>query len=349
MTRKRTTVMQVAEKAGVSRSTVSFILNGNPHMKFSAATRQRVVQAAEDLNYVPNAAAKMLASRQTKTLGLVIYNAEHLLVDAFIPRVLYGLIKTSQARGFRVLVETVEDLGEADTYRSLVRAKQIDGLVVLNPLADDRQLWELIDEGFPLVLIGEMGHPGEHAVFHDAREAAEEAVAHLIALGHERIAHVTYAPLRYGAAESRLGGYKRALERAGLTFDPRLVRYGNYDADSGREAMRSLLDVTPKPTAVFASNDTIAIGVLGALYARGLRVPEDVAVVGYDDIPNARHTVPPLTTVRTTAPEQGCKAAEMLIDLINEKPLAEAKVSLAPRLIVRESCGAALQKRVETP
>ena len=114
MRRERTTVTQVAQKAGVPRSTVSFILNGNPHMKFSAATRQRVLQAAEDLNYVPNAAAKMLASRQTKTLGLVIYNAEHLQVDAFIPRVLYGLMKASQTRGFRVLVETVEAVGNTD-------------------------------------------------------------------------------------------------------------------------------------------------------------------------------------------------------------------------------------------
>ena len=347
MTRERTTVTQVAEKAGVSRSTVSFILNDHPHMKFSDETRQRVLKAAHDLNYVPNAAARMLASRQTKTLGLVIYNAEHLLVDAFIPRVLYGLIKASQARGFRVLVETVEDVGEADTYHSLVRAKQIDGLVVLNPLAGDKQLWRLMDEGFPLVLIGETGHPEEHAVFHDTQEAAEEVVAHLIALGHERIAHITYAPVHYQAAEGRLKGYRRALERAGLPFDPRLVRYGNYDAESGRGAMLSLLEVSPKPTAVFAGNDTIAVGVLGALYAGGLRVPEDVAVVGYDDIPSARHTVPPLTTVRTTAPEQGRRAADMLIDLVNEKPPAEKKVALPPRLVVRESCGAALQKRVE--
>ena len=137
-----------------------------------------------------------------------------------------------------------------------------------------------------------------------------------------------------------------ALERAGLPFDPRLVRYGNYDADSGREAMTSLLGAA-KPTAVFAGNDTIAIGVLSALYAGGLRVPEDVAVVGYDDIPTARHAVPPLTTVRTTAPEQGCRAAEMLIDLVNEKPLAETKVSLPPRLIVRASCGGALKTKVE--
>lgn len=305
-------------------------------MKFSEETRVRVLQAAQELGYVPDAAARSLASGSSRTLGLVIFNPEHLRVDAFIPQVLYSLNAVCREAGFRVIVEAVPDVKEPDAYLSLVRAKQIDGLVVLNTRSDDEQLPKLIEEGFPIVTLGRIGHPKEYSVNHQA--LSRQAMEHLIGLGHERIAHITYAPPNYRSSDRRLADYRVAIEHAHLPHDEALVRYGNYSAASGFEAMRSLLK--EKPSAVFAGNDTIAFGAMAAVHQAGLRVPEDVAVVGFDDIPLAEFAAPPLTTVRTPALEQGRFAGEMLIRLVRGEEVAERRIVLPSELVVRYSCGA---------
>ncbi|MBS3933504.1 MAG: LacI family DNA-binding transcriptional regulator [Truepera sp.] len=341
---KRSTSQQVAKRAGVSRSTVSLILNNAPGMKFAERTRARVLQAALELGYVPDAAARTLASGRTGTVGLIVNHAEHLLVDAFIPQVLYSLIKVSRERGFRTLVETPEDVSQPDVYIELVRAKQIDGLVVINPRPHDEGLRQLNQEGFPLVTLGKLREAGgykappNHSVSH--RTGVREAVRHLINLGHRRIAHITFAPLGYGSSDRRLESYRRTLLMADLLADPALVRRGNHSAASGFAAMRSLLAERPYPTALFAGNDTIALGALAALHQRGLRIPEDMAVVGYDDIPTAAYTAPPLTTVRAPATEQGRLAGEMVLDLIEGRPVPNPRLLLDTELIVRDSCGA---------
>ena len=323
----------------MSRTTVSFVLNDVPGMNIRPETRQRVRQAALELGYVPDAAARTLASGKTRTLGLVVFDAHHLQVDAFISQVLYSLTVVSRERGFRTIVEAVSDVRQDDAYEALVSAKQIDGLIVLNPRSDDAQLVELVEQGFPLVLVGKIRHPEAHAVYH--RSSAEAAVAHLVSLGYERIAHITYAPTQYLSSQDRLAGYRRALNKAGRPFDETLVRIGDYSAASGYAAMRSLL-ASAQPDAVFAGNDTVAVGAVAAVQERGLRVPEDVAVVGYDDIPTAPFLSPPLTTVRVPALEQGRLAGEMLLRLVHGERVPEAQVGLATHLVVRKSCGAHL-------
>jgi LacI family transcriptional regulator len=335
---KRPTSHQVAERAGVSRSTVSFILNEVPGMKFSEDTRLRVLEAAQELGYVPDAAARTLVSGRTQTLGLIVYDDFHLKIDAFIPQVLHSLIEVSREYGFSVIVEALNDVQDDDAYLKLVQAKQIDGLVVLNPRSDDDRLNALVEEGFPLVLIGKIQHPEAVSVSH--RSFAEQAVNHLIRLGHQHIAHISYAPLAYLSANDRSSAYQRALKKAGLPFAEALVRYGNYSADSGYEAMTSLLDEGLEITAVFAGNDTIALGAMAAVHERGLRIPQDIAIVGYDDIPLARFAVPPLTTVRTPPLEQGRQAATMLIDWVQGKKPEQKQVRLPTELIIRQSCGA---------
>jgi len=326
----------------VSRSTVSFILNNVPGMKFSAETRARVQQAALELGYVPDAAARTLANGKSGTIGLIVNHAEHLIVDAFIPQVLYSLIKVSRERGFRTLVEAPEDVSNPDAYIRLVRAKRIDGLVVINPRLNDEGLRQLTQEGFPLVTLGKPRGSGGYSVSH--RAGVREAVRHLIDLGHQRIAHITFAPEGHGSSDRRLTSYRRSLEDAGLLADPALVRHGNYSAASGFMAMRSLLTKRPYPTALFAGNDTLALGALAAVHQHGLRVPEDLAVVGYDDIPIAAYAVPPLTTVRTPATEQGRLAGEMVLDLIEGQPVPNPRLLLDTELIVRDSCGSALSQ-----
>ncbi|ADI15094.1 LacI family DNA-binding transcriptional regulator [Truepera radiovictrix] len=342
---KRPTSFEVAELAGVSRSTVSLVLNGVPKANISQATQQRVLEAARALGYVPSAAGRTLASGRTRTLGLLICHAEHLRVDAFIPQALFGLNQVSQRYGFKVIVEAVEE-PRPGAYLELVRAKQVDGLVVLNPRRGDAQLSELAREGFPLVIMGASEIPEVCTVSsRDNTLGARRAVTHLIALGHTRIAHISYGGLEYRGAEERFEGYRRALEAAGLPFEGALVREGDYSAESGFSAMASLLEAGAGFTALFASNDTVALGAMAALRERGLRIPEDVAVVGYDDIPLAAFAAPPLTTVRSPALEHGRLAGEMLVSLIRGERPERTQVDFELELVVRASCGAASPPR----
>jgi DNA-binding LacI/PurR family transcriptional regulator len=337
--KSRVTSQQVAQQAGVSRTTVSLILNDAPGVKFPRETKERVLNAAEELGYVPDAAARTLASGKTYTVGLVLCQTEHLRVDSFISQAIYGLNEVCNRYGFRILIESADDINRVGTYKGLVHAKKIDGVVVVNARMDDKQLYELVDENFPAVLIGSVGHPREYSVGHESK--SELAVKHLLSLGHERIAHITLAPLSdHSVSFERLLSYRHALDDAGIKLGDELVRFGNYSAESGFEAMQDLLREKPYPTAVFAGNDTIAMGVMAAIRQKGLRIPEDVAVVGYDNIPVAAYTSPPLTTVDVPAVEPGRIAGEMLISLLRGEEPKERVVRLETKLVVRASCGA---------
>ena len=345
--RRRTTSQQVAVRAGVSRSTVSFVLNNVPNMSFTDETRRRVLEAADELGYVPNAAAKMLVSGETRTIGLVLAHAEHLQVDSFIPQLLYGLSRDAHALGYRVLLETIEDVSQPNAYDDLVRGQRIDGLIVLNTRSDDSQLPELIRKNFPVVLLGfpEWAKLGDRAgaIWTDGCAAGRIATQHLINLGHSRIAHITFSPEYYHATQDRHLGWQDALLAAGLS-DAGLLEYGNYSAASGFVAMRKLLKRRRRPTALFAGNDTIAMGAMAAIHQHGLRIPEDIAVVGYDDIPTAPFMVPPLSTMRVSALEHGQQAVQTLNELLQgERPSVLVKTLETP-LVIRESCGARVPK-----
>lgn len=319
---------QVAKRAGVSRSTVSLILNDVPGMKFADDTRERVLKAAAELRYVPSAAARSLASGEARTL---ICRAEHLLVDAFIPQVLYGMNEVSRQYGYNVLIEGLENIPSDDTYFELVRAKRIDGLIVLNPSEHDTTLPKLIQEGFPIVIFGS-------DIGADDFKGGQLATKHLLDLGHRRIAHITFAPEDSVAAKSRMAGYQQALEDAGITFDEALIRQGNYDAASGYAAMGALLEETDF-SAVFVSNDTVALGAMTAIQQRGLKIPEDIAVIGYDDIPVAAYLYPSLSTIRNFPVQEGKLATKRLIELIRGERKAKESVVFDTPLIVRDSCG----------
>lgn len=341
MTKRRVTSREVAERAGVSRTTVSFVLNDVQGFQISEATRQRVLQAANDLGYVPDATARSLASGRTYILGLIFCQpADHILVDAYLPQVIYGLGQVSRERGFRVLIEAIEDVGQPDTYTELVQAKRIDGILLSGPRSDDQQLSDLIANGFPIVLLGWLDIPSAHSVDIDNRAAAAEAVNHLIKLGHERIACIVNAPAQYTSATQRLQGYYKALAAAGLPYNEALVRYGDFDPESGYQAMSSLLKMASPPTAVFVASDVVAFGAMTAIRDAGYNIPDDVAMVGFDDVPMARYIAPALTTVHLQAVEQGRRGGEMLIDLINGAELPETQVFLKTELVIRQSCGA---------
>lgn len=341
MAGKKVSMRDVAARAGVSLSTVSFIMNEKTNLGISDATRERVIQAVRDLGYVRNAAGRRLASGKSHTLGFVLPSAEHIRVDTFIPQTLYSLNEVCHKHHFNLLVHAVENPSRPDAYVDLATANEIDGLFILNPRDDDRGIDSLLDAGFPIICDPDRKHPHACGVGIDNFSAAKTAVSHLIGLGHKRIACINFGASRYLTVSARCNGYKAALKEAGLPYDERLVRWADFSHESGYEAALALLEAGEKPTAIFSGNDTIAIGILGALRERGLRVPQDIALTSIDDIPSARFLDPPLTTVRVSALDFGRIAGEMLIELVNGKRPDPSRVILETQLIVRGSCGTA--------
>jgi DNA-binding LacI/PurR family transcriptional regulator len=335
----RVTSTDIARHAGVSRTTVSFVLNQIAGV--SPKTRDRVLLTARKLGYVPNSAARMLVSGRSHTLGLVISRADLLLVDAFIPRLIYGIGRVCSSCGYKLLVEAVEDCSNASAYLDLAHSKRIDALMVLNPQVTDKGLVKLIEMRFPVIIFGSIRHPKENSVNTDDLGAGREATAHLISLGHRRIAHMSYAPLSYLAADARFRGYQQALKEAGIAFNKKLLAIGQFNSESGFDAMNEMLRRRVIPTALFASNDTIAVGAMAAIRAAGLSVPADIAVVGFDDLPFAAFTNPALTTIRSQPKELGEHAARAAISLLEGKRVGIRRRVISLELIVRESCGAA--------
>lgn len=336
---RRVTSREVAERAGVSRATVSFVLNGVRTNRVSDATRQRVLLAARELGYVPDAAARTLVSGRAGTIGLLVNHAQHLRVDAFVNQALHCLTEICGDRGYRLLIETSDLSRGVFDYRGLVESRQIDGLVVINPNPDDARLTELIERRYPMVLLGNHPDPRVATISVNSHAAMEAATRHVTALGHRRVGFIHYRAIASVDEGGRFGGYRAALGFAGIPFEVRFVRSGDYSAESGYRAMRSLLDEADRPSAVMVGNDTVAIGAISAIVDAGLRVPGDVAVVGFDDIPLARFVVPPLTTIRLPAEDMARRAGDMALRLVEGEELDEHRVRLPTELIIRRSCG----------
>ncbi|RIK29835.1 MAG: LacI family transcriptional regulator [Chloroflexi bacterium] len=339
---KRPTAREVAELAGVSRTTVSFVLNNVPGMRISEETRQRVLQAARQLHYYPDATARRMVAGRTKIIGFVLrQRPEQAFADMFLPQVLSGLSRVASAEGYHVLFEPIPPEDQMQPYLRLIHERHVDGIILSGPRFDDQELLQTEIKGTPIVLMGQLPTTNLPFVDIDNSGGARLATKHLIHLGHQRIAMITNAELAYTASASRLEGYRQALEAAGIAYDPTLVRYGNFTPQSGQFAMADLLTHIPRPTAVFVASDTVALGALQAIRQVGLKIPDDIAVVGYDDIPLAEYIDPPLTTVRLPAAGLGWGAAELLIRLITaEEEVHDTNVILEAELVVRASCGA---------
>lgn len=337
---RRVTTHDIAREAGVSRTTVSHVLNNHPGIILSAKTRKRVLATARKLGYVPNSAAQMLVTGRSQTIGLILSRPDLISVDAFVPMMICGLNEACRTRGYRLLMETIDDSAEVDAYLDLAKSKRIDGLVVINPCKGDNALRKVIESKFPVLVFGSSGHPRENSIGTQDGQASCLATAHLISLGHQRIAHISYAPLVYLPARKRLEGYRAALKVAKLPFDKRLLAEGNFTCESGYSAMRQILASNAHPTALFAGNDTLALGAMVAVREAGLSIPEDFAVVGYDDIPAAAFTYPPLTTIRSHAFEQGRLLGEAATALLDGKEIGSQQDVLPLELIIRASCGA---------
>lgn len=336
---QRLTLETIAERAGVSRSTVSRVLNDEPNV--NPQTRANVHAVMQKLNYHPNAAARGLASGRTHILGLVIpMGVSALFTDPYFPLLMQGISAKCNQQNYSTMLWLAEPEYERRMIRQILSAGLIDGVIVASALVDDPVLEALAQSDLPFILVGR--YPRNRSVSYvdvDNVASARDAVKHLLALGKRRIATIA-GPRTLIAGRDRLKGYKDAIKISGTDLDPELIVESDFTQDGGYTSMRQLLPRAPD--AVFVASDAMAIGALRALRELGKRVPDDIALVAFDDIPIAARAEPPLTTVRQPILQMGMAAAETLMDLIAHPNHAPRHVLLPTELVIRESSGAAL-------
>ena len=331
---------QIAKLSGVSRSTVSRVINNDPNV--SVVTREKVMQVVKRVNYTPNAAARGLAAGRTHVVGLVIpMGVAALFTDPYFPILIQGVSSACNAREYSVMLWLAEPEYERRMIRQIMYSGLVDGVIVSSMLLNDSLVQALSDGDLPFMLVGR--HPTDtHASYVDADNigGAREAVTHLLRLGRARVATIT-GPQNMIAGADRLAGYLAALRDRGVISDPGLIVEGDFTEAGGYRAMQQLL--SRRLDAVFAASDIMAIGALRALREAGLRVPEDVAVVGFDDLPQSARTEPPLTSVRQPIYRLGATAVDSLLDLFEYPDSSPRRIVLPTELVVRASCGSALR------
>lgn len=326
---KAVTIHDIAREAGVSPSTVSRVLNGN--VPVAEPKRAAVLAAIEKRNFRPNAVARGLARGTTGAVGVLT----QALSSQFYGEILFGVEQGLRGSPYHPVIvsgnwQTEEELEALD----LLIARRVEAIVVLGGFLPDEQLQQ-VSRDLPLVIAGR-GAAGleSHSLRVDDEQGAYQATRYLIELGHRRIVHVTGA-LSHQDAHDRRRGYERALAEAGIPFDPQLIVEGAYTEQSGLLAAQALLSRGTLFTAIFAGNDQMAYGVRLALYRRGLRVPDDVSLVGFDDLNGSAYTIPPLTTMRQPTMDMGRAAAQALLRLLDgQEPELP---TLTTELIIRES------------
>jgi DNA-binding LacI/PurR family transcriptional regulator len=327
--------LDVARRAGVSRTTVSFVLNNAPGKSIPEATRARVLAAARELAYVPNARARSIALVKHRTIGFFVPHAGYVSSDAYVQRIIQGMSPVLNKSRFRLVLRALAI--EQRDYLQAVEQDEVDGVVLMNTHGGDRGLTELVEAGLPLVVIGTLADRRIRQLDIDNRLAAAEAVRYLVGLGHRDIGMVVHAPLTYTAARDRLAGFRATMAAARIPVRRDWVRAADLTEQSGHRAMTEILACRRRPTAVFASNDVVAYGALKALQERGLAVPGDVSLMGFDDDLLSRYLKPQLTTVFNPAASLGAEAARLLIGLIRGTPVT-AHPRLRTSLVVRDSC-----------
>ena len=329
------TIRDVARASNVSIATVSRVFNHSPLV--SEETRQRVTVAASRLGYWPNGIARSLITNRTHTLGLLLPD----LHGEFFSEVIHGVDHRSREEGFHLLVSRSSGSGDELTDALRAMRGRVDGLVVMAPDVDASRALRQAAGHVPIVLLDpEVPLPGCDTLSIGNLQGAYAAVRHLVDLGHGPIATIT-GPLQNIDARQRLDGYRAALRDAGVEPDPDQEFHGDFTERSGYEAAREMLRQRGRPTAIFAANDHMAVGVLGALQEAGRAVPDDLALAGFDDIRMARYLTPALTTVHVDTFRMGARAVELLLDPARAAQDAEGRHEVLPtRLVVRGSCGA---------
>jgi LacI family transcriptional regulator len=339
-----TTIREVAKAAGVSSTTVSHVINGTRFV--SEGVRVRVLTAMHALGYQHNVLARSLRRGETRTIGLILPDS----ANPFFAKVGRGIEAAAFDRAYSVVLCNSEgNLAREEHYTEVLTQKQVDGIIFV--AAGDRtgSLSLLLDRGVPSVLIDrDLPDAKVDAVLADNRQGGYLATRHLLALGHRRIACIS-GPSNISPSADRVTGYRQALADAGLPVDETLILRGDFHLESGWAAASELLRRPAPPTAIFACNDLMAIGVIRAAADLARRIPEELAVVGFDDIELAAYCVPPLTTVLQPTTGMGRRAVQLLIDRIADPELPHRREIFPTILTVRASCGGRPRPAWETP
>lgn len=327
------TIFDVAREAGVSTATVSRVANGHTNIK--PATRARVEEAMERLGYVANLRARGLAGGRTSVIGLLVDNLE----SSYIAQVVRGIDRSVSEHGYDVMLATMHARRSEKQYIHHLFNGLVDGLIVLLTAGFEPYLEEVAIREIPVVLIDHAPTDSAPVVKSANGAGAVSAVEHLAELGHRRIGFIT-GFLDVASAQERLAAYRDAVADRGLDADPELVYVGDFNVESGAEAARQLLGSERPPTAILASSDAEAFGVIRVAQELGYRIPDDLSVVGFDDIPEASYLSPGLTTVSQHMTAMGSTAADILMDALSDTPRAVATVELPTELIVRGTTAA---------
>ena len=324
----------VAERASVSVTTVSHVLNKTRYVDRKLV--RRVEDAFRSLGYQPNALARGLRRQETRMLGMVVPDNRNL----YFAELARSVEDACFELGYNVILcNSDEDPAKESAYLSLLAEKRVDGIVFVASGTDRSGVQALLQHKIPVVALDrELKGMNCDSIIVDNRDGGRQATLHLISGNHRRIGCIS-GPKNLASAKDRLQGYRDALAEARLPVEPALIQMGNFHIEGGYTAVQALLNLPNRVTAIFAANDLMAIGALRGIAARGLRVPEDVAIVGFDDIALAMYTEPPLTTVRQPIREIGKLATELIMARVNGERKEPQSRRLQTSLIVRESCG----------
>ncbi|HUY79660.1 MAG TPA: LacI family DNA-binding transcriptional regulator [Ktedonobacterales bacterium] len=373
------TIRDIARLAGVSTATVSRVLNHKPDV--DPETRQRVMRVVDEHGYVPSVSASSLAGGRSRLLGALTPS----LTWPLMPHIMQGIAEVIEETDYELVLYSISHRTDRSAMIDrILEARLIDGLIAVYPdgiaraepsespeRAASSHLSELYQHGFPVVILDDQSLPGHTPwVGPDNRVGAYEAVRHLARLGHTRIAHIQ-GPLQYQCSHDRYEGYRQALAEAGITPEPAYAVRGDFTTAGSYAAAQELLALDERPTAIFAGNDQMAYSVLSVARAQGLRIPEDLALIGFDDTELSIYVRPALTTVRQPFETMGRTAAELLLSLVNaphsfdaewyerapqaaqtrfsRAALKAMQIQAPTELVVRESCGAQLLVDAQPP
>lgn len=335
---KRLSLEDIAEKAGVSRSTVSRVVNNDPNVK--AKTRAHVLQIIEQERYNPHAAARIMVTGRTNVIGVVVPHAFRVFSSPYyFPMLFDGVGSVVQKRDYAMLLwwrQSGED--EEIFFRRILQNGLMDGLIIASAPSNNPMVEHVYESHIPMVMVERPPNLVDHIsyVTIDNIGASRAIVEHLIAQGRRRIAIVSGDPNNMDGFD-RLAGYKQAMDTAGLPVDPAWIANGDFVRQTAYERAKALVQLPID--AIFACNDDMAFGVYQAVFEAGKRIPDDIAVVGFDDLPSAAEAKPPLTTIRQPIREKGAAATQLLLDQIEGKLTEPRCIVLPTTLVTRQSCG----------
>ncbi|MCL6475478.1 MAG: LacI family transcriptional regulator [Firmicutes bacterium] len=328
---------QIARLSRVSQATVSRVLRGDPRV--NEELRQRVLAVIEKHGYVPDARAQSLRSQRSGILGLVVHRSPRRLAgDPFFSALIAALIEFGGKAGYHLCVDAARAIqSRRAIYEELLRTRRVDGLILVEPQTQDERMPRLLQEGFPFVLIGRY-EPTDavYSVDNDNVGAGRMATEHLIRKGHERIAHIS-GPRGIFVCEDRHAGYRCTLEEAGLKYSPDLVVWGDFSEEHGYRAMSRLLSLPNPPTAVVAVDDLVAIGALRAAKERGVCIPQQLAIIGFNDSPFCQYVDPPLSSVAVDIRALAQMATDVLVKLVEGREVPQRRYIVPCHLVERQT------------